>query len=216
MKKLIVMGAGDFARETIWIAERMNQQSNQWDILGYVDDAIDKQGKLIDGYRVLGTIDWLKDCHEDIYVTCAVGKGATREIIWKQINENSHLMPATLIDPSAIIGKGCKIGAGSIICAGTIMAIASRMGFNTIVNLNCTIGHDTILGDFCTVHPGSNISGRVDIGKCSDIGTGTKVIQEKTIGPYTITGAGAVVINDIKESGTYVGVPARKVNLKQT
>lgn len=28
-------------------------------------------------------------------------------------------------------------------------------------------------------------------------------------------GAGAVIVNDIRESGTYVGVPARRINMEQ-
>lgn len=209
MKDLIIIGAGDFARETIWVAERMNLQYPQWNILGFVDDH--HAGEVIDEYPVLGTVDWLKAYDKDIWATCAIGTGATRKKIWEKLKENGNIHPATLVDPAVIVGKNCVIGAGSILCAGTVLAIASQTGFNCIVNLNCTLGHDTILKDCCTVHPGSNISGKVIVGECCDIGTGTKIIQGKTVAPYSITGAGAVVVKNIEESGTYVGCPVKKV-----
>ena len=39
----------------------------------------------------------------------------------------------------------------------------------------------------------------------------TKVIQGITIADHVRTGAGAVVVRDVEEAGTVVGVPARKI-----
>ena len=38
-----------------------------------------------------------------------------------------------------------------------------------------------------------------------------KVIQGITIADHVRTGAGAVVVRDVEEAGTVVGVPARKI-----
>lgn len=209
MNDLIIIGAGDFGRETIWVAERMNLIKPVWNILGFVDDG--KVGEEVDGYPVLGSVEWLCGYSKEIYVTCAIANGEIKEHIWNRLSQNASIHAATLIDPNAIIGKGCTVGEGSIICAGTVLTIATRLGKNCIVNLNCTVGHDTIFGDFCTVHPGSNISGKVVIGNKTLIGTGTKVIQGLNIAPGAILGAGAVVIRDISEPGTYVGVPAKRI-----
>ena len=43
------------------------------------------------------------------------------------------------------------------------------------------------------------------------VGSGSTIIQLVEIAPYTIIGAGAVVVKTIEDSGTYVGVPARKI-----
>lgn len=211
MKNLVIIGAGDFARETIWIAERMNLQFPQWTILGFVDDDIEKKGMTIDGYPVIGTIEYLCELREETYVTCAIGNGKIRENIWKYIKKNHYIRAATLVDPSVITGKDVMIGEASIVCAGTVLAIGAKLGFNTIVNLNCTIGHDTILGDYCTIHPGTNVSGRVVVGRCTEIGTGSRIIQGLNIPKYSVFGAGTVVIRDVTAEGTYVGVPARKI-----
>ena len=143
-------------------------------------------------------------------MVCSIGTGRTRRRVMERVLKNPALKAATLIDPSAIVGRNAAVGAGCVVCAGTVMAISSRLADHVIVNLNCTIGHDTVLDEFCTVHPGSNLSGKVHVGACTDIGTGTKIIQGKTVCPGCVLGAGAVVVRDITEPGTYVGVPAGK------
>ena len=209
VKDLIIVGAGDFGREVAWLAERINQSQPTWNILGFVDDAIDSPE--IDGYRVLGNIKWLLQYDRPAYVVCAIGNGKTRELICNKLENSPCLKFATLVDPTVICGKGSRIGAGSICCAGTILTVNVQLGDGCIVNLNSTIGHDSVLGNYSTLHPGVSVSGKVVIGRRSLLGTGTKVIQGLKIEPDTTIGAGAVVIHDIKESGTYVGIPARKI-----
>ena len=77
--------------------------------------------------------------------------------------------------------------------------------------MSCTIGHDVVIDSFVTIYPGVNISGCVKIGHGSELGTGSKVIQGIEIGNKIIIGAGGVVIKNITQSGTYVGIPVKKV-----
>ena len=50
-----------------------------------------------------------------------------------------------------------------------------------------------------------------DIGNKTWIGIGATVSNNVSICGGCIIGAGAVVIRDVNESGTYVGVPIRKI-----
>ena len=109
------------------------------------------------------------------------------------------------------MSKRIRVGEGSIICAGTIITVDVIIGKHVIVNLDCTLGHDDIINDFVTMYPSVNVSGNVEIGECSELGTGAQIIQGKKIVPNTIIGAGAVVVKDIEEKGTYVGSPVRKI-----
>ena len=210
MKDLIIIGGGDFGREVAWLVSRINEIEPCWNFLGFVDDGRSK-GDTVDGAVVLGDVEWLSDYTEDVYVTCAIGTGAVREKIWKRLSGNDKLHLATLIDPSVILGCGCQVGEGTIICAGTVVAIAVSFGKNCIVNFNCSLGHDAELEDYCTMHPGANISGRVHLESCCDLGTGSIVIPGKRVAAYSVLGAGTVVVKDLTESGTYVGSPAKKI-----
>ncbi len=213
-KKLIIIGAGDFGREVSWVVERINEVTPTWNLLGFVDNAPEKQGMQLDGYPVLGPITMLNGMTEEIWVVCSIGTGTVRAKVMGEVLQNTHLKAATLIDPSVIIGRDCQVEEGSVICTGTILAISTKIGAHTIINLNCTIGHDTVLKAFCTVNPGSNVSGKVVVGTCTDIGTGSKVIQGTSICPNCTLGAGAVVVRNITEPGTYVGVPVKRIDKK--
>lgn len=211
MKKLVIVGAGDFGREVSWVAERINAQTPVWELLGFVDDGAAVQGRTVDGYPVLRPVSWLEAVTDELYVVCSIGTGRVRKQVMERVLANPHLRPAVLIDPAAIVGRNAQVGPGCVVCAGTVLASSSRLEAHTIVNLNCTVGHDTVLEPYCTVHPGSNLSGRVHVGACTDIGTGTKIIQGLAVCPGCTLGAGTVVVRDITEPGTYAGVPARRI-----
>ncbi len=98
-----------------------------------------------------------------------------------------------------------------IICPGAQTTVNVTFGSCVIVNLNATIGHDCVIGDFATISPGANISGNVTLGKRCYIGTGAAIIEGVTICDDVVIGAGAVVVKDITEPGTYVGVPAKRI-----
>lgn len=87
-----------------------------------------------------------------------------------------------------------------------------QLGKHVIVNLDCTIGHDAIIGDYSTILPSTIISGFVRIKECVSIGTGAAIIQGITIGENTVIGAGAVVVKDLPDNCTAVGVPAKPIN----
>lgn len=214
MRDLIIIGAGDFARETIWVAERMNLQYPQWNILGYVDDDR-KAGTLVDGYPVLGDLNWLRNHTDPIWAICAIGTSNFRKKVWERLADCSAVHPATLVDPSAVIGKDAEIGGGCILCAGVILAIGVKLGAHCIVNLGCVLGHDAAVGDYCTMHPRVDLSGNVHVGGCSDIGAGALVRDEIKIGDHAIIGMGSVVTKDIPAGVVAYGSPCRVVRENQ-
>lgn len=83
-----------------------------------------------------------------------------------------------------------------------------------IINLDCIIGHDVVLADFVTLYPSVNVSGKVKISECTEIGTGSIIIQVKRIGDKTVIGAGTAVINDIGSNCTAVRSPAKVVKCR--
>lgn len=210
MKKLVIIGAGGFGREVQWLIERINEREAIWELLGYVDDGVEK-GTIVDGLPVLGTIKELREREESLAVVCAVGASVTRQKILEQILDNTKLEFPNLIDPSVQMSKRIDMGRGNIICAGNILTVDITMGDFNIVNLDCTVGHDVVFDSYITVYPSVNISGCVEIGEKVELGTGSQIIQGIHIVEDTIVGAGTVVVRNLAEAGTYVGVPAKKL-----
>ncbi len=211
MKKLIIIGASGFGREVAWLVERINKKTQEWDLIGFIDDNISIQENVINGYRVLGTTNNIKDYPEAYYV-CAIGSSKVRSMIIEKVTqENPNIRFATLIDPTVEMSDLVEIGEGTIICAHTIITVNISIGKHVIINLDCTIGHDAVLKDFVTLYPSVNVSGASNIGKAVEMGTGMQIIQGKSIGDNSIIGAGAIVIRDIPERCTAVGNPARPI-----
>ena len=208
MKKLVIIGAGDTGREVVDLAERINSAKTEWELLGFVDDYCDQL--IVEGYPVLGGIEWLNEMEEEIHAVCSIGNGVIKkQIIRKIINNNVKY--ATLIDPKALFLKHSSCGQGCIIYAGAICALNSTIGNHVYVGFNATVGHDTIIGDYSSIYPGSNISGKVVCGECCEFGTGSKVIQGINISESVNVGAGAVIVRNILTSCTVVGCPARPI-----
>ncbi len=210
MKDLVIIGAGDFGREIANVVERINavKKEAEWNLLGFIDDNAAIQNAVIDGYPVLGTIQYLNDYQKEIYAICSLGVSKTRKKVIEKVI-NPLVKYASLVDPDARVYKDAEVGEGSIICGGSILAINAKVKRHVVVNLNCTLGHDDVIEDYCVVNPGVNVSGKVVVGPCSDLGTGTRVIQGLRVGPDVTIGAGGIVVRDATEPGIYVGVPAK-------
>ena len=211
MKDLIVFGASGFGREVAWLVERINKIEPIWNLLGFFDDNESIQGSEINGYKVLGkTEDASK--YPNAYFVCAVGASRIREKIVNHLKSvNPGIRFGTLIDPSVEMSDLVTVGEGTIICAHSIITVNIEIGNHVIINLDCTVGHDAVLNDFVTLYPSVNVSGMTNIGHAVELGTGMQIIQGKTVGEYSIVGAGAVVVRDIPAKCTAVGSPAKPI-----
>ncbi|WP_303320734.1 acetyltransferase [Holdemanella biformis] len=209
MKDIYIVGAGGFGREVLWLIQRINNVNLDWNIKGFIDDNKSIQNTTIDDYPVVGTIDDLKTI--DGYVVVAIGNSHVKKNVVERIKSISNVKFATLIDPSVIISNRVNIGEGCIICAGNIITVDITIGNHVILNLDCTVGHDAKIYDYVTINPSVNVSGNTVVGECCEIGTGTKIIQGKKIMNNIIVGAGATVVKDLVEIGTYVGCPAKRI-----
>lgn len=210
MEKIYIVGAGGFAREVAWLIEDINEKNPTWEIAGFIDENKDNVSKELNGYLVLGDIEYLNK-QEKANVVIAIGTGEVRENLSKKIK--NHRYPI-LIHPSVIKSKYITIDEGTIICADSIITTNIEIGKHVIINLDCTIGHDVILENYTTILPSVNVSGNVVIDERTMVGTGTAIIQGLKIGKDSIIGAGSVVVKDIPNGCTAVGNPAKPIKFK--
>lgn len=213
MIKIAIFGAGGFGREVHFLIEQINEINPTYEFIGYFDDGIEK-GKLINDYPVLGGINELNQYNTELSIAIAIGDPTVKRKVIEKIT-NPFVNFPLLIHPGVLIGnrKFNKIGKGCIICAGVIITVNITIKDFVILNLSCTVGHDTIIGDYSSFMPSVNISGEVIIESGVYIGTGAKIINQLTIGENTIVGAGAVVCKSLPANCTAVGVPANVIKL---
>lgn len=97
------------------------------------------------------------------------------------------------------VGNFCHVGPGAFI------------GDNTIINTAAVVEHDVKVGKHCHLAPNSVLAGNSSIGDMVFVGTSASVINNVTVCSDVVIGAGAVVVENITEPGTYVGCPAKMI-----
>ena len=208
MDKIVVIGGSGHAKVVISILKKLND----YEIIGYTDS--ENKGKIL-GVRYLGKDEILEKLFLNKNVNNAViGIGqiknahSRKETIKKLLNIGFEF--PVIISPDSVINEDSKICQGTVVMDGVIIQTSTNIGKFCIINTKSSLDHDCMIGDYIHIAPGVTISGGVEIGDNSLIGASATIIQYKKIGKNIIIGAGSVVVNDLIESGTYFGIPARK------
>lgn len=202
--KLLIIGASGHGKVVADIALKMNR----WQSISFLDD--NKNLKFSLGFKVIGKSNEAIRHINDFDIFVGIGNNAIRKKIQETLEVEGARIP-TLIHPNATIGEQVEVGSGTAVMAGVVINCCSQIGKGCIINTGATIDHDTLLEDFVHISPGAHLAGRVKIGQGAWVGIGSVVSNNIKINSNCIVGAGSVVVRDIIETGTYVGVPARKL-----
>ena len=215
MMDIVMIGSGGCMRELAWQVFEDNKRLKRWNIIGYVDTKPPvlgnslKIGDFLIPY--LGDDNYLLKVEYDMNIIMSVGSSMLRRKIAQKYQNNSHLLFPNLILNSAIVSKDLKMGRGCIITMDVRVSTNVSMGNFVFMNTGTMVCHDSVVGDYVTFAPRSQVAGAVSVGKDTEIGMNATIIQNLNIGNNVIVGAGTVLIGDIEDNSTVVGVPARKV-----
>ena len=218
--KIIIMGAGAFARETLWAVNEIKDGFGSYVVMGFLDDDLSKKDKFVlpgsEGIitrdlKIIGNLDSIigSGFSDFDYILPAIGTTEVKKSFTERILKYNCKLPGPVIHRSTQIGHDNLIGDGTIIFANSSITCNSVLGVQVNVNPHCTIAHDVIIEDFCNLSPGVNITGNVHLSEGVNIGTGAVVLPKVKIGRWSVIGAGAVVSEDIPPYSIAVGIPAK-------
>ena len=203
-KKLVIIGASGRGKVIADIAEK-----NGYEEIVFLDD--DTSLKKCGCYSVVGTSENIMLYQEYDFVV-GIGNSKERKKIQNRI-ECLQLPLAVLVHPNAVIADDVFIGNGTVVMAGAVINPGTVIGRGCIINTCASVDHDCSISDFVHVSVGSHIAGTVNIGQKTWIGAGAIVSNNLFICDECYIGAGGVVVRDIEEAGTYIGVPVRKLSI---
>ena len=120
----------------------------------------------------------------------------------RAVSQGARLLTGIEIHPAAKIGRGLVIDHGAAV----------------------VIGETTEIGDDCTIYQGVTLGGtgketgkrHPTIGNNVLIGAGAKVLGPFKVGDGARIAAGAVVLEEVPENSTAVGIPAHVVRIRQS
>ncbi|OQC35517.1 MAG: UDP-N-acetylbacillosamine N-acetyltransferase [Bacteroidetes bacterium ADurb.Bin041] len=211
MDDIVIIGSGGLAKEIAEYIDSINESNPIWNLLGYSTNNPDQLGIFIHNYKIFCLDEEIDHWTKQLGLVIGVGFPNKISEISAYFNKNLNLYFPNIILPTAFIAKHISLDKGNIITPGVVISTDVQIGSYNLFNWNVTIGHDTLIGNCNVFNPGSNISGNIILGSRVLVGTGSQILQGLTICDDVIIGAGAVVTKDIKEPGTYVGIPARRI-----
>ena len=203
MSRLFIVGCSGHGK----VAADIAVKNGKYDQICFLDD--NPKSELCMQFPVVGNSRYEGISPED-EVFVAIGNSQIREKLMDQY-EAAGFNLATLIHPDAIIGMNVKIGVGTIIMAGAVVNPDTELRDGVIINTCSSVDHDCVISDYAHVAVGSHLCGNIFVGKGTWIGAGATVSNNVSVCPNCMIGAGAVVVNDILESGTYIGIPAKRL-----
>jgi sugar O-acyltransferase (sialic acid O-acetyltransferase NeuD family) len=210
MEKVAIFGASGHAAVVIDAAEKQGA----YEIAGLITNET-HPGHNVLGHGILGgddDVEALLAAQHFTLAFLAIGDNAIRQRIAERLSTRlPALSYATIIHPSAIVGSEVSLGVGSFVAAGAVVGPRTSVGRHCIINTRASIDHDCDMHDFASVAPGVVMGGRCSIGIGTHIGIGATLIQGRKIGPDTVIGAGALVMQDIEPRVVAYGLPAAVV-----
>ena len=209
MKNLIIVGAGDFGREVLDWALAIPEEKRDWKVAGFLDDNPDILMNYDTGLKILGCPSTYNLHKNDVFII-AIGNPASRKKIARLLTERGGTF-TQVIHPSAVIGSRCKVGVGAIICPRVVITTDIHIGDFVIVNVASSIGHNSFIGDFCTVSPHCAIMGHSTIEEDVFFGVCAHCVPNITIERGAIVGAGSTVYRRVEKHSTVFTTPAKKL-----
>lgn len=144
--------------------------------------------------------------------------------------------PTAVVDQPASIGAGTKIWHFSHVMAGARIGADCSLGQNSFVGSRAVIGDRCKIQNNVSVYDAVELEADVfvgpsavftnvviprafivrkheyaatRVGRGASIGANATIVCGRTIGPYALVGAGAVVTSDVPAYGLVLGVPGR-------
>lgn len=208
-RKYCIFGTGGFGRETLLcLIDQVKRDGGDIadSVVFMIDDEYFGDEELM-GVRIIPLSKFEPDLYQ---VVVAVGDPVKRREVVQRLPESTHF--GKIIHPNAVISDWAVLGEGAIITSGVIMTCQITVGNHAHLNLNTTVGHDCLIGDYFTTAPGVNISGNCNFGDDVYLGTASAVREAITITSSVTVGMGGIVVKNIERPGTYVGNPAKLLN----
>lgn len=216
MKDLIILGAGENGQMVIDIVDSINETTKKINIIGFLDDDQEKQGKEFLGVPVIGKISDYKSFKNCFFTSPLISSPKTNIIKYKvakklNIDPENYL---NIIHPRIKI-KYLSLGIANLITENCVIFQNTKIGSHCYLSSNVLIGPECSLEDFVNISNSASIQGKTTIKEGAYIGANATIIGNSVIDKWSIVGMGSVVLKNVNAFDVVAGNPARKISENQ-
>jgi sugar O-acyltransferase (sialic acid O-acetyltransferase NeuD family) len=205
-QKLIIIGAGKFAREVCTWAGQAAKAGAPWSVAGFLDKRQDALDGFDYGLPILSSPEAYVPEGADVFL-CAIGDpGVKKQVCCAMVKRGARF--ATLVHPTAVVGHNVEIGAGSIVGPLTQLSCDIRLGEHVAFGTHSNTAHDTRIGDYCQISGSCEINGNAVLDEGVFLGSHATVLPNAHVGAWAFVGAGSVVLRNVKTGSRVFGNPA--------
>ncbi len=210
MKRILIVGAGDFGRELFCWMTTDPRHGVEWEVAGFLDDTTNSHEQHAHyPIGIVGSIsEYRLQAGEQLLM--AIASPAARLRLVSEL-ESRGAEFASWIHPTVIESRFHSIGRGCVIGPNSVISCDVTIGDFAIINLGVTIGHDAVIGDGCTINSHCDITGHVKIGSGTLLGSSVSIIPHVTVGEFATIGAGSTVVRRVRDHSTVMGDTAKRI-----
>ena len=211
--RLVIAGAGDFAREVLWMCSDIPHEQREWGSVCFIDDNIEaarlRMQRCEIDVPVIGTIQDFSPSGGDLLI-CTHGDPRLKLAVCERLHARGGCF-TNVIHPAAAIGPGTKLGVGVIMARLSILTADVRIGDFVTINSYSGCGHDAIVDDGCTISAHCDITGHAHLERGVFLGSHAAVMPGVRVGEFATVAAGSIAFRNVKAGETVIGVPAKPI-----
>jgi sugar O-acyltransferase (sialic acid O-acetyltransferase NeuD family) len=194
--RIVLVGAGPGA----WQLLSALESDPDSEVVGILDDDPAKQGRELNGVKIIGPVAMLFDLAREGRADSAICTTPT-SIPFRarvhQMTREAGLRGANVIHPTAVFDAGVTIGEGNFIGALCFFGAETQLGDYCFISSRTTFEHHNKIGDGITTGPTVSTAGLVTLGNHIRFGGHVLVEPNVTIGDGAIIASGAIVTADV-------------------
>src|SRR3977135_474303 len=203
MNRLVIFGASGFAEMAHYYFER----DSQYSVAAFTVDAAYLKETTFEGLPVIAFEELQASFPpEQVTLFVAMGIQKVNKLRARKAAEAEALgyRLASYLSSKAKVADDLVLKANSFVMEEVFLQPKVTVGRDSILWPRCTVGFRTRIGDHCWLGGGA-LGESVTVGDYSFIGLNATIAPSRNIGPSSVIGAGAVVLEDTKEFYIYKG-----------
>ena len=201
MKKVILFGSGGYSDNIRIILK------GQRKIAGYLDE---NRTGMYHGVKIFGSkVEDVPDFQKYCYFVC-IGDIESRKRIFESLHEKG-LEIINVVSKQAYVSEDVKMGVGNYIAPGVKIMADVKIGDDNYIGTSAIVEHGSRIGSHCRITSNATLNGETIVRDEVFFGSGAICNGCLEIGRRSVVGSGSVVLKDVTEDVTVVGVPAKVI-----